>query len=79
MASGDFVITSSGSNRVLTTAAGKSATATASALGTPDLQIAFTDGVSKVLWVTDETSNQPITSGNTVNFPSLTYTSNQPT
>jgi hypothetical protein len=32
-----------------------------------------------VLWVTDETSDQAITSGNTVNFPQLTYTSNQPT
>jgi hypothetical protein len=79
MAAADFVISSSGNNRVLTTGAGKSATATATAGGTPDLQIAFTDGVGVVLWVTDETSNQPITSGNTVNFPSLTYTSNQPT
>lgn len=79
MASGDFTITSSGNNRVLTTASGKTATATASALGTPDLQIVFTDGSAKVLWVTDETSNQPITSGNTVYFPVLTYTNNQPT
>ena len=73
----DFVLSSSSSNRVLTTAAGKSATATAG--GTPDLHIAFTDGTSNVIWVTDETSNQPITSGNTINFPQLTYTSNQPT
>lgn len=79
MGSGDFVITSSGSNRVVTTAAGKSAAASATTSGTPDLHIAFTDGVGKVLWVTDETSNQGITSGNTVNFPQLTYTSNQPT
>lgn len=79
MASGDYTLSSSGSNRVLTTAAGKSAAASASAGGTPDLHIAFTDGASKVLWVTDETSNQPITSGNTVNFPQLNYTSNQPT
>lgn len=79
MVSGDYTLSSSGSNRVLTTAAGKSAAASASAGGTPDLHIAFTDGASKVLWVTDETSNQAITSGNTVNFPQLTYTSNQPT
>lgn len=79
MVSGDFTLSSSGSNRVLTTASGKSATASASASGTPDLHIAFTDGSAKVLWVTDETSNQAITSGNAVNFPSLTYTSNQPT
>lgn len=79
MASGDFTLSASASNRLLTTAAGKSAVASAGATGTPDLHIAFTDGSSKVLWVTDETSNQAITSGNTVNFPQLTYTSNQPT
>jgi hypothetical protein len=79
MTTTDFTLSSSGLNRVLTTASGKSATTTASATGTPDLHIAFTDGASNVLWVTDETSNQPITSGNTVNFPSLTYTTNQPT
>lgn len=79
MVNGDFVLSSSGSNRVLTTAAGKSAVASASAAGTPDLHIAFTDGSANVVWVTDETSNQAITSGNTVNFPQLTYNSNQPT
>lgn len=79
MTSTDFVLSNSGSNRVLTTAAGKSATATATAGGTPDLHIAFTDGSANVIWVTDETSNQPITTGNTINFPQITYTSNQPT
>jgi hypothetical protein len=79
MASGDFALSSSGSNRVLTTAAGKSAAATASAAGGSNLHFAFTDGAAKVLWVTDETTDQAITSGNTVNFPQLTYTSNQPT
>lgn len=44
-----------------------------------DLHIAFTDGSAKVLWVTDETSNQQVTSGNTINFPQLTYTASQPT
>lgn len=43
-----------------------------------DLHIAFTDGSAKVLWVTDETSNQAITSGNTVNFAQLTYKNVQP-
>lgn len=151
MASGDYTLSSSGSNRVLTTASGKSSSATASStqydtgtassgsattlvdstkswttnayankaavivsgtgagqygrissntgttltfpastFSTPpdstsvykivdDLHIAFTDGSAKVLYVTDETSNQSISSGNTVNFPQLTYTSNQPT
>ena len=44
----------------------------------PDLHIAFTDSTSKVLLVTDETTDQVVTSGNTVNFPILTYTSAQP-
>ena len=44
-----------------------------------DLHFAFTDGTANVIWVTDETSNQPITSGNTINLPSLVFTSNQPT
>ena len=79
MANGDYTLASIGNNRQLTTAAGKSAVASASAGGTPDLHIAFTDGAAKVLYVTDEVSNQPITSGNPVNFPQLTYTSNQPT
>lgn len=79
MANSDFSLSTSGSNRVLTTAAGKSVAASAGATGTPDLHIAFTDGTGKVLWVTDETSNQAITLGNIVNFPQLTYTSNQPT
>lgn len=79
MASGDYTLSSSGNNRVLTTASGKSATASAGSGAAPDLHIAFTDGAAKVLWVTDETTDQVITSGNTVNFPQLTYTSNQPT
>lgn len=79
MVSGDYTFTSSGSNRVLTTASGKSANATATSL-TPNLHLAFVDTVnSKVLWVTDEASDQPITSGNPVNFPSVAYTSQQPT
>lgn len=79
MAAGDFTISSSGNNRQLAVAAGKSATATAASSGTPDLHIAFTDGSAKVLWVTDETTNQTFASGVTVNFPAPTYTSNQPT
>lgn len=79
MASGDYTLSSSGSNRLLTTASGKTGTATATASGTPDLHIAFTDGAANVIWVTDETTNQPITTGNVITFPVLTYTNNQPT
>lgn len=80
MASGDYTIAAAGSNRTLTTASGKTSTATANSGAGPDLHIAFVDSAnSKVLWVTDETSNQVITSGNTLNYPSVVYTSNQPT
>lgn len=79
MASGDYTLSgTAGSPRVLTTASGKSATASANSGASPDLHIGFTDGTANVIWVTDETSNQVVTLGNTVNFPQLTYTSNQP-
>lgn len=77
MASTDFTISTSGSNRVLTTAT-KSATASAVG-GTGDHHIAFTDGSAKVLWVTDETGEAAVAVSDTTNFPALTYTSNQPT
>ena len=78
VANGDFILSGAdGAARVLTIAA-RSGTASANSGATPDLHIAFTDNVSKVLWVTDETSDQVVSSGNTVNFPSLTYTSGQP-
>ena len=79
MTSDDFTLSGpDAAARVLTTAT-KSGTATASSGAAPDLHIAFTDNASRVLWVTDETSDQVVTSGNTVTFPSLTYTSLQPT
>jgi hypothetical protein len=148
MASGDYVIASSGSNRAMTNAA-KSATATAataaevtgtatsgsttalndtgkawtvnehagrivtitagagvgqsakvvsntatglafSAVGVAlsstsaykivdDLLFVHTNNVDKAYWITDETSNVPVASGATVNFPALPYTANQPT
>lgn len=80
MASGDYTLGSSGSNRTLTTASGKTATASASSGATPNLHLAYVDTAnSKVLWVTDETTDQVITSGNTLTFPSVVYTSQQPT
>jgi hypothetical protein len=78
MVSGDYTLSGAdNAPRVLTVAA-KSGTASANSGASPNLHIAFTDNVGKVLWVTDETSDQVVTSGNTVNFPSLTYTSSQP-
>ena len=79
VASADFTLSGAdAAPRVLTTAA-KTGTASAGSGSSPDLHIAFTDNVGKVLWVTDETTNQVVTSGNAVMFPALTYTSNQPT
>lgn len=78
MASGDFTVSSSGNNRQLVTAT-KSQASNASSGAGPDLHFAFTDGASKVLWVTDESTNVVVTSGNTINFPALTYLANQPT
>lgn len=78
MVAGDYTLTGAdAASRVLTVAA-KSATASVGSGATPNLHIAFTNGSNKVLWVTDETSDQVITSGNTVNFPTITYTSGQP-
>jgi hypothetical protein len=78
MTSTDYTLGTSGNDRTLTSAAGKSDTS-ANATGTAS-HIAFLDTLnSKVLWVTEETSNQQIQSGNQVNFPSLVYTSKQPT
>ena len=77
MASGDFTLGTSGSNRTLTTASGKQ-DASANAGGAAS-HIAFVDTVnSKVLWVTEETSGQTIVLGNPVTFPSLVYTAKQP-
>jgi hypothetical protein len=79
MASGDFTFASSGNNRTLTTAAGKSDASANASGGSASNHIAFVDtALSKVLWVTEETSGQAVTSGNPVNFPSLVYTAVQP-
>lgn len=80
MTSADFTLASSGSNRTLTSASGKSDTAANSTGGSATNHIAFLNTTgSEVLWVTEETSGQVVTAGNPVNFPSLVYTSNQPT
>lgn len=77
MAPADYTLSGAdNAPRVLTSTA-KSAAASASGNAAA---IAFVStSSSKVLYVTDETSGQAVTSGNTVSFPSLTYTSNQPT
>lgn len=76
MTSSDFGLSGS-SNRTLTVASGKTAALTAAATGS-DAHVAFTDGVSRVLWVTDETGNPTASIGATYNFAAPTYTSAQP-
>lgn len=79
MTSTDFTLGSSGNDRTLTSA-GKSDTAANATGGSATNHIAFLNTTgSEVLWVTEETSGQVVTTGNPVNFPSLAYTSKQPT
>ena len=80
MTSTDFTLGSAGNSRTLTSTAGKSDTAANSTGGSATNHIAYLNTTgSEVLWVTEETSGQVVTAGNPVNFPSLVYTSNQPT
>lgn len=79
MATGDFTLGTSGSDRTLTTAAGKQDASANASGGSASNHLAFVDTInSKVLWVTEETSGQAVTAGNPVTFPSLVYTSKQP-
>lgn len=77
MTSADFTLGSAGLDRTLTVTAGKTAALTAAATGS-DAHIAFTDGASRVLWVTDETGNPTGVVGAVATFPGPVYTSGQP-
>jgi hypothetical protein len=69
----------SASARTLTTPSNKSANAAQASGASPNLHFAFVDTTtSRVLWATDETTDQVIGLGNPITFPSLVYTSNQP-
>ena len=79
MATGDFTLATSGSDRTLTTAAGKQDASANASGGSASNHLAFVDTInSKVLWVTEETSGQAVTAGNPVTFPALVYTAKQP-
>jgi len=80
MLSTDFTLAgASGLPRTCTSATGKQDLAADASGGGASMHFAFCDSVgSQVLWVTNETSGQNVFIGNTVNFPSLVYTSNQP-
>ena len=58
----------------------KAISLTASSGAGPNLHLAIVDSTgSAVLLVTDETTDQVVTSGGTFNVPSWTYDVNQPT
>jgi hypothetical protein len=79
LVAGDIVQSSSGSNRV-TTFGAKAISLTANSGASPNLHVAIVDSVtSEVLYVTDETTDQVVTSGGTFNVPAFTWTVNQPT
>jgi hypothetical protein len=75
----DFTLASSGNDRSVTSAAGKSDTAANASGGGGTNHLAFLDTVnSKVLFVTEETSGQAVAEGNPVNFPQISYFARQP-
>lgn len=80
MAQADLVMSSSGSNRRMTVAAKSGNNATAASGASPNLHFALVDSTSSaVLLVTDESTDQVITSGNPISLGSWTYDVNQPT
>lgn len=80
ISSADFgALSSSGDDRVCPFNGKAGATATATVAAGSDLAFAFVAADNRVLYVTDETTNMAVTSGNTINFPALSYTSKYPT
>jgi hypothetical protein len=80
MVAGDFVQSGAAGAARVTTIGAKNITLNANSGVGPNLHIAIVDSTgSAVLLVTDETSDQVLTSGNTFNVPSWTYTVGQPT
>lgn len=78
MASGDYALSTSGSNRVLTTTS-KTATATGNAAASIGLEWRFCDSAtSRLLWQTNESSGAAVASGSQYSAPVLTATSVQP-
>lgn len=80
MVAGDFVQSGAAGAARTTTIGAKTISLGANSGASPDLHIAIVDSTgSQVLLVTDETSNQVLTSGNSFNVPSWTYQVAQPT
>lgn len=80
MVAGDFVQSGGAGAARVTTVGAKAISLTAGSGAGPNLHMALVDSTtSEVLLVTDETSDQVLTSGNTFNVPAWTYTVGQPT
>lgn len=78
MVPADFALSTVGDGNRRVTSAAKASTASASVVGA-DLGFAWVDTqTQRVLYVTDESTDMPVTSGNGINVPALSYTSNQP-
>ncbi|MCK9622783.1 MAG: hypothetical protein M0R47_19885 [Methylobacter sp.] len=75
----DFTLADQGTLGRKVTSTAKAPTATTASLVTDNLHFALLDDTnSKVLTVTDETTDQVVTTGNTVSIPALTFNFNQP-
>jgi hypothetical protein len=80
MVAGDYVQSGGSGAARVTTIGAKAITLTASSGAGPNLHVAHVDSVSsEVLYVTDETSDQVLTSGGTFNVPAHALTVGQPT
>jgi hypothetical protein len=79
----DYTLGAQGTNgRKLTCAAkttGAANTTIAAGAAGYDLHVGHLDAAGNALWVTDETSNQAVTSGNPFDVPAHDYNVNQPT
>ena len=74
---GNFTGPAPSGNNLILTFTGASATASGSA-STPDLHMVITNGSDTILAVSDESTDQDIVSGNTVNFGSFEIRALQP-
>lgn len=75
---GDFSISASGSNTRLTSPSGREDNNATG--GGAAGHVAFLDtSTSRVLAVTEETTNRTVVPGDTIKFPRISYTSKQPT
>lgn len=78
IAAGDIVLEDQGTNGRQAAVAAKTITGASASGAAPDLHVALVDG-TRVLAVTDETSDQEIFAGNDVNIPAFNCKMNQPT